>query len=452
MPPIWTSDRSRYQSGMNCARKRFWGYHFNRADRLELGGPGLEPFKRSAPLATGSAIHAGLARLLEGAGLKEAVADALKSYDQELAGRQLDLQEGEDAVWVAREQRMLTMAMVMAYERAALPGLLEEYEVLEVEGEESWRPAPDSWMVFMARLDALLLQKATGDFVVQSFKSAASWGKQQDDQNRHDFQGISEGMACEARLREGWKRTHLGQSYDSGTPRLEHVLAELPDPPKVMGIRMEFLLKGRRTEWPEGSGRWISPSPLIYGYRLKNPVGAQRFAWRQNWTDADGKGHRLDYRTWERFAVWEEVEFGPNPEARVQHWIQMLGEGLQAEEGAGDALGSQFVLPEVYFRDGAQSESWRRQMLAEEVRVAQRPFAVSGGGLGGFVQMLDESWPMNRSRCDDYGRPCEFASLCHGGVEQMRDPIGSGDFKWREPNHPQESDLSGSTAANGGTK
>lgn len=401
----------------------------------------MEPCKRSVPLATGIAIHAGLSALLQRGDSDRAMAEALRAFDSELAGRQLDLDENEDMNFVAQEQRMLTMALVAAYARSALVDLLGEYVVVEVEQEESWAAA--DWLTFMARVDALLYSKETGDFIIQSFKSAARWGKQQDDQNRHDFQGISEGMACEARLVARWRKLRSDNPPQADS-RLDGILRNLPDPPRVNGIRMEFLIKGQRTEWPEGSGRWISPSPLIYGYRLKNPVGEQRYAWRQNWKDSYGKGHRLDYRTWERFAVWECEEFGSSPEQRVIHWIGMLEGGLQQEEGAGDALRNQFVLPEVYYRSIESSRSWARQMLCQESDISKKPVDVTHPE--SFIGMLDDYWPMNRSRCDDYGRPCEFASLCHGGEARMRDPIATGDFVARQPNHPQEEEGEGINA------
>src|SRR6266478_9855252 len=85
--------------------------------------------------------------------------------------------------------------------------------------------------------------------------TAAQWDVRKARDAEHDMQGLSEGVEVERRLAEWWP---LAQATDqqwlhdlklapqSISPAMLTYLRSLPAPPRILGIRMEFLLKGSR--------------------------------------------------------------------------------------------------------------------------------------------------------------------------------------------------------------
>ena len=96
------------------------------------------------PLATGSAVHLGLAELMTkaiggqvvvaGTDIEEAVRVAIQEFKDQCEGRGLDLGELESQSFVYNEQLALIEALVRLCSGSGFcQGYLEEYEVLEVE-------------------------------------------------------------------------------------------------------------------------------------------------------------------------------------------------------------------------------------------------------------------------------------------------------------------------------
>jgi hypothetical protein len=294
---VWT-DRSRYITAERCKRRRWYEYH--------EGGLGIRSASMPLPLAVGGSVHVGLAALLSGATEEDAVAAALLDFAQYTPALELDSGEqaafappaaGEDPelagmvlaskgrfdAYLVNEQTALVEAMVRAYARRRLRPLLEQYEVLEVEREGSWtlheehgpedftkmgdgeRIYPRSWqLMFMSRPDALLLDRASRQLYLLSFKTTGGWDVCKARDIEHDMQGLSEGIEVERRLAIWWAELqNLQASIDpipAGIPdklRMLHegvdisdltikFLRSLPAPPRILGIRYEFLLKGPR--------------------------------------------------------------------------------------------------------------------------------------------------------------------------------------------------------------
>ena len=201
------TDRSRTLAFHECPRRRFYGY--------EYLGTGVRLKAAAVPLITGTYVHEGLACLLLGKPVEEAVQIALEGYMLEVESRGIQLESiHQDKLYIAYEQKALIEALLRAYAIHQLPILLKDYVVLEVEREEVLPLSSN--LIWQARLDALLMEKAEGnDLHIMSFKTAASFDKRTDAGNRHDMQGISEAAAVNHRIAKWW---HLIQKYIATHP------------------------------------------------------------------------------------------------------------------------------------------------------------------------------------------------------------------------------------------
>ena len=431
-------DRSRNLSYNDCNRRRFLGY--------EWGGTGLSKIKATIPLFIGSCVHTGRARLLLGDDADQAVRVAVAEYDDELKRRGLELEPGEDAMYVADESEALIEALVRVYALVALPRLLEEYEVLEVEREDLWRDfAPG--IGWMSRADALLLHKETQDLYVDSLKTAAQWDSRTDRQNQHDVQGLSEVAAIEDRLARWWNLLHgriaASAEYKADmrneiSDRMEALLDPLEGPPRILGVKMVYLLKGRREQYPEDSGHWQTSSHLLRGW-MREGVTGQEFAWRYKWFGPDtypdsGKlcGHTLG-KGWKRFNTWEA-------NGGVKAWIDLLATG-SVQPDAGNPFEQVVYEPQPYYRQQQDMDDWHQQAAAQELRIMTDAAVVENVRTrltpDGLRHALNDCFPQNRHSCD-YPSKCQFQEICFGDNSMLTNPLGSGLYERRQPHHQPE--------------
>ena len=300
-------------------------------------------------------------------------------------------------------------------------------------------------LVLMARADALLLERVSGDLYIQSFKTAASYDRRTAGEANHDVQGLSEVAATEARLYKRWHQLHdvhgptHGKSLLTGEAqdKTDVMLLAKSEPPRISGVRMEYIIKGRREEFPAESGHWEQYSPLIRGY-VKEGITCPEFGWKREWKDpSDGRSRKLDYRTWKAFHVWEQP-------GGVKAWIDLLATGTVQPE-AGECLPSQFVTPMPYFRDEDDLRSWYESTVYQERHIAENLFRVEQArDEGERKTLLNQLFPMFRRSCDWPGI-CPYAGTnanpnegpCYS-VNVGRDPIGSGLYREREPHHTTE--------------
>jgi hypothetical protein len=412
------TDRSRVIEYQRCPRARWWGYEYK--------GRGIRPKAASIPLSTGTYVHVGLGALLEGKGVEAAVKAAVNGYMLEIERRDIQVEYlTEDRVYVAHEQKALIEALIRAYEAWQLPRLLEEYDVLEVEQEDLFGLTEE--IGWQARLDGLLREKASGDLYVMSFKTAASWDRRKESEGRHDMQGLSEPRAVEVRLKQDWKIAiyPLGAANTfliqwRGKQYVEW-LASLPIPPKIQGVKMEFLIKGTRREHPQGSGRYVTYNPLIRAYRFRGITPDQD---QYSWKYSSRKG-------WETFNVWEADDIGG-----VKGWVEMLKSGQV--EGGEDCLAQTFVLNPPYMRLPEETERWERQTRMQEGAVSEGSGVVNAGWCGDEVDMsyLDRYFPQHTRSCD-YPDACDYQSICWGS-RSPEELLAEGRFIWREPHHEPE--------------
>lgn len=434
------ADRSRVLTMQGCPRKRWFEYEIPTSGSV----PGIRPTKLDMNLLTGSAFHMGIQILLNGYSADDAVQGALEGYEDwpgvwKLIREQgLILGENEDASYVAYEQASLVEALIRGYALAVLPGLLERFIVVEVEREDVAQfEIPGFRLNFGMRGDALLMEKDSLDLYVLSLKTAKEHGKRDEDSARHDMQGLSETATVDQRL-QGWQKFYE-ETKDLDIPPGERAIPEwffqrarTGALPQVMGVKMEFALKGRRSEYPEGSGRWTFSNPLIRPWKKADDLGrgGTQYAVKYEFKDDMGGNHRLG-KGWTRINIWEDMG--------VKNWIEMLAsESIQGFQ-PGYALANQFVLPMEIYRNEHDMERWQRQIVAQEKRVAEGRELVLDHNIHPevFEEYLDEYFPMHTKSCD-WPTRCFYQDVCFGPDSYLHNPISSGLYTVRTPNHKTE--------------
>jgi hypothetical protein len=362
--------------------------------------------------------------------------------------------------YVDEEQAALIEGMVRAYARERLLPLLAEFVVLEVEREGEWLVGayPDMpgnrslyaqpWELrWQSRPDALLLERATGQLQIMSFKTAASWDQRKEQDARHDSQGLSEGVEIEQRLARWWKQLHDNQIDkemidENYSDAMAQYLVAVTAPPTIYAIRYEFLYKGERRIDKSLSAEYGFPcrvqcSPLVRPYR-NSDTGEHNCSW--DYIKADGSTSKLNYRAWSSQPVWREM----SPAA----WMDHLADAREMADGwhtPAQSTGSLpcrplaelFATPLTIFRDPDDLLNWAEQMAYQEEEIAGHVAEVNAAkDEGERRSLLNRYFPMTRSACS-YPSQCFATGLCFGGGDEVRgDPIGSGLFVARKSNHP----------------
>jgi hypothetical protein len=471
--PNFFTDRSRIIDYQRCPRRRFLGYHQDLT--------GIDSASTALPLTVGLAVHVGLGALLLDKSEDKAVVDAIRDLSQYRDQMALDLAEslarqsavetldfnaqleaqaaalgmdvsdpalksifhpasdGHDTfarlLW--QEQSALVEGLVRAYARRRLPVLLAEFDILEVEREGRWLLSeidpsdalPSGALVhFMSRPDALMRSRADGQLYLLSFKTKASWDVRAAKDAETDLQGLSEGIEIEKRLGE-----------------------------RIMGIRYEYMLKGYRSEdkalsLKVGFTAYAQRSPLTRVYRsTKN--SDLNVAW--DFLKEDGSMSKLAWQNWKGVSL---ADVGMSP----KEWIDLLDDSVETMSAFDPTVGMEprplgwksraqttgylpahpldelFVAPITVYRHDDDLRDMLEQIEAEEARVAESVAVV------GMCQTeearrtaLNVLFPQHRDACH-YPSECRFLKICYGGEDIRRDPLGSGQYRRRVPNHPEE--------------
>jgi len=398
------------------------------------------------------------------------------------------------------EQSALVEALVRAYARRRLRPLLEEFEVLEVEREGSWKlsewdagietsdggPRPyqpvyyELW--FMSRPDALLRHRQSNELYLLSYKTTGGWDVRKARDIEHDMQGLSEGVEVERRLGEWWE--HLTSAHRNlldveiravadkfkTTPAMIQYLEALSSAPRIHAIRYEFLLKGERWKDKELSARLgiearSQQSHLIRQYVATSTpkkgdggysVGDVAWSW-DFYRIEDNKDSKLSWQNWHS-----------RPVEDVKAWIDKLDSSDLLMSGEDSTVGlaprqlgwkSQaqamgvtkehplekvFVPAVTIFRNDDQLRDWVEQVEHAEREVAIHVAEVNAASDPGEKRsLLNRYFPQVRQSCE-YPGTCPYArdrvSVCWGSAEMQVDPlgVGGGEYVRRVANHPQE--------------
>lgn len=393
--------------------------------------------------------------------------------------------------YLFKEQSALVEGIVRAYARRRLQPLLEQFEVLEVEREGEWclhtdleseesahaRGAmiynimPSGYepkeIWFMSRPDALLRERDSNSLYIMSFKTSGKWDYRKEKDAEHDMQGLSEGVEIERRLGEWW--TMVQQSPDSiahfisgadiprGTimPAMVRFLRALPTPPRILGIRYEFLLKGDRWTDKELTAKLgvevrSQRSPLVRAYKNEGmAAGDEQWCVSWDYVKPGGEMSKLNYRAWKSAPVWESMS--------IKKWIDLLDATAETtgEEGAGvgwsgpaqatgfltgHPLDDVFLTPITIYRNLDELRDWVEQVEAQEIRVAEGVAEVNATtNEDERRSALNRNFPMARRACQ-YPSQCPMVPLCFGGEAIRSAPLSSGLYTIRVANHPAENE------------
>jgi hypothetical protein len=398
--------------------------------------------------------------------------------------------KGKFDAWLWKEQSALVEGIVRAYARRRLRPLLAEYEVLEVEREGEWllgtwaNPITQSHPIiydegtelrFMSRPDALLRSRSDNSLYLLSFKTAASWDIRKARDAEHDMQGLSEGVEVERRLGKWWDMLHNGScegltnsqacneigagGWETAQENVDTVayLRDLPAPPRILGIRYEYLLKGDR--WKDkdlsaqvGFDARSQRSHLIRCYVNKKDDSQVNALW--DFIKDDGSSSNLAWQTWKSQPVWERMS--------IKAWIDLLDSSQEAMSAFDSTIGlepralgwksdaqvtgylaqhpldSVFIPPIIVYRQDDDLMDWLEQTEAQERRIAEATAELDATNDDSARRtLLNRNFPQIRRACS-YPSECSYTKICYGSEEIRRNPLASGLYQIRKVNHPQE--------------
>lgn len=402
MGESWGIDRSRILDFHACPRRRWLGYH--------VGGTGLQRTAKALPLIYGGAVHEGLAILLQGQGIEAAVEFALKWLSDIFneKGFALDGEEATDKAiqYAIKEQLALTEAMLRAWWAWEGPAFLESFEIIEVEKEG--RAALRSGMELMFRPDALVRDRESGDCFVLSWKTTASYGQPEYARAMHDMQSLSEVWGIQQTA-----------------------------PVKIEGVIYKFLLKGKRLK-DKYLGFYTQNTHLVYAWMRQGSTPEDtEWSWKYEFEldDGSGKSTRLG-KGFRKVDVWSSYPGG------TEAWIAALAANEITPRHI-SALESLFPQTLPVERRVDEVQDWLEQTTHEELKAQEDMTTLqqwpSHGDPRSWKTMLNIYAPQRTARCEDYRR-CAFVDLCWTPTVAA-DPIGSGLYSIRVPNHPSEKEV-----------
>lgn len=292
----------------------------------------------------------------------------------------------------------------------------------------------------------------------------------------------------------------LGRITNEYGPPSDQMIAFLRScsaPPRIDAIRYEYLLKGERWKDKELSAQLgmdvrSQRSALIRQYVATSipKKGTASYSvgdvcWSWDYIKEDGTSGSLAWQNWQSHPVFNEgggdayAEANTSPNvtgasSRVKSWIDKLDashETMSAYDSttglpprslgyASEAqrlgtttqhpLDAVFIPPITVMRNDDELRDLFEQVEAQERRIAEAVsliHAVSDNAKahndavdeGEKRSLLNRHFPQTRRACE-YPGTCEFAKLCWGASELRADPEGSGMYKQRVANHPQENE------------
>jgi hypothetical protein len=363
---------------------------------------------------------------------------------------------------------MMRMTSAMAVAKLVKIGLPTTCSLCACQDYES--NVRELW--FMSRPDALLRERESNQLYLESFKTAASWDIRKARDAEHDMQGMSEGIEIERRLGEWWAalqpdetggRARAWVMGEGASDAMIKYLVSLDAPPRILAVRYEYMLKGERWKDKELSERFgvemrSQKSHLVRAYEAVSVpmrgsagynIGDRCWSW--DYIRDDGKESSLAWQNWKSRAV-----------DNVREWIDKLDDAAPAMSGEDATMGLEprmlgykcdaqslgvtrehpldaiFIPPIIVYRNEDELRDLIDQMESQERRIAEGVVAVSSAADAGEVRhALNIHFPQTRRACE-YPTTCVYSKICYGGEDIREDPCGSGMYKIRVANHPQE--------------
>lgn len=409
---VWEIDRTSILTYQKCPRERYFSRHYR--------GQGLERKQKSLPLQFGSAFHEGAESLLTSKGIEAAAARAINYLNLAFSVEGVDMGDEKATTYGIEEQRAIAEGLLRAWWAKDGERFLREFEVLEVEQEGRAQLSDD--MVLMFRPDALVRERLTGDLYVCSWKTASMFGQMTINQINSDMQSMS----------EVWGREWLETKKAGFNPDVCSVQ-------RIEGVLYLIAVKGKR-RLDDYTELWVQDTPLVYGWLRKGVTeDDDEWTWCGGWKTEDinpktGKNVRSKVgKGFRKVSIWDNYPGG------VKEWIADLAAQRITPRHI-NALDTIFPQSMPVSRREDEIESWKRQTVAQELRVAAnvdklREWDLSEGPPPDAV--LDELFPQHSARCFDYQSRCSFWDACFTPAVHA-DPLGSGLYQIRIPNHPTE--------------
>jgi len=143
----------------------------------------------------------------------------------------------------------------------------------------------------------------------------------------------------------------------------------------------------------------------------------------EKWCEGQSK-HRLG-NDWVPMMVQTDYPGG------IKAWIENLADGLiqPIVMETDNLLEGLCVIPPPIFRDSDHMRSWFIQIRNQEKQIKDR--------IESSDVTLNISFPQYTHSCTYPGK-CQFWDICWGSAKN--DPIGSGLYQLRIPNHPKEAE------------
>lgn len=393
--PFFT-DRSRQVLYEKCPRARFWNTVY--------GGWGIQPAVPDLDMELGTAGHVGVAAMLDGKDLNEALSLAMQSLILAL-----------DAYFpppIIQSYCELAEGLLRAFSNLWYPKLKAKFQIVGLTETEmsAWLNDEVGGVVHMSRPDAVLQDRSTGEYGVWSIKTTSF---SDDDELELEYRTDTQGLA------EMWS----AEQYFKKSPE---DLAK--GPPKISWAQLFFIHTGQKENVDGGH---IHQSPAYQGWYRDDGLGSVQLAHSYWWKDAGGKKKGLG-SAWKRFNVAEMYDGG------IAQWIEDLAAGKIQPE-AGNPLEKLFFLPPAYYRKAEALEEWRLSTFYQENNIRNSSEGYHHNRVSDDVkdQILLSTFPQHRSSCIYMRRKCSFYQLCHGTAGEAEDPFSNG-YKWRGINHPQE--------------
>ncbi len=437
---IHYTDHTRTELAERCPRKRYLEFEY---PGKKSGQRGFRRKGQRIELLTGGQVHLGISSMLKDVIMGEkdskalvktavgfAIDHSIEGFWHIVAEKGLDLEAQEDEAYVAREQAALIEALIRGWASMRLPRILKEFEVVEVETEHTvqlWSghfpinarmervgESADSTghmvskceykeesLEWQSRPDAVLRHRGTGDLHILSIKTTTAWSSWKDWSFQIAMQGVSE------------------------IPGVEQDLDE-----RVSMVEMEYLLKGQRKKEKDGSGIYVTWSPLIRGWVQRGITPDQdRYAWRYKWKDPEtGKQKQLikgGGGSWMRYEPFAEDGMG------IEKWMELLVSGTMEPQTGENPLELQFLSRPIS-RKGEQIEEWKISTIEQESKMALAPKEP-------VTETLARDFPRYRHACTDFMKKCWAYEICweSAGIESGS-PVDGESFVWREAHHEPE--------------
>lgn len=381
--------RTSIETWQRCPRK----YYLSQ----QALGTGIYRTPRPLAIERGIAYHAGIAAILLGSDVDEAIKTAQATLAAEAVPR-TSLIDLETKWW---------LELVLRTFAHYIESFLASYDVLTVEHEvtQKW----GKHVTWMSKGDAYLRDKYSNGLVVLSNKTTTeiSWYQQRD--YAHDLQGYLELKYLDLFARQkGW------------TAPIEYQQTVYAIKGSTMLVRIDaegYFNELKNDEYQDGDVR-VSSLPILYPWvRLNTPEAIQRFpdtslAWRYKFRKPGNKSENTLSTHFKRRPIWEFCE-------TPKDWFELLENDLvfppaQLADGK-SPLDSLIVFDNPCYRNQRLMNHLLEQIQHQSQHLVRALFAVAQAeSLDQFISLLDQHFPQYVHNCFAFQTQCEFYDFCVG--------------------------------------